>query len=102
MVRRRVASEKLRLTVWVCANVFGLWWSVKFRAMMVSARAYFPLTPFIAPKGTNLPLGRARRYPQRLPALSLFGSQVAVRAAPARIFATGEMRQRQAPAGRQR
>jgi len=24
MVRRRVASEKLRLTVWVCANVFGL------------------------------------------------------------------------------
>src|SRR5215469_6487871 len=34
MVRRRVASEKLRLTVWVCANVFGLRRSVKLRAMM--------------------------------------------------------------------
>lgn len=38
MVRRRGASEKLRLTSWVCANSFGLWWSERLRAMMDSAR----------------------------------------------------------------
>jgi hypothetical protein len=37
MVRRRVASE-IEDDDWVCANVFGLLWNLRFRAMMQTAR----------------------------------------------------------------